>query len=82
MENQICVDLYTEKTYYWMTQYPLKKITGAKWTYYTITTDRNNLKQIIKYASKYHIKYKCYGKHANSGLLRPVLRSKTAVMRS
>lgn len=62
MENQVCVDLYTEKTYYWMTQYPLKKITGAKWTYYTITTDRNNLKQIIKYASKHHIKYKCYGK--------------------
>lgn len=62
MENQICVDLYTEKTYFWMTQYPLKKVTGAKWCYFTIMTDEKNLKDILKYASKYHIKYDYYGK--------------------
>lgn len=62
MKNQICIDLYTEKTYYWMTQYPLKKQTGIKWSYYTITTDKKNVGEITKNALKSHIKFNCYEK--------------------
>lgn len=62
MENQVCIDLYTEKTYQWMTRYPLKKQESAKWTYFTITTDKKNVGEITRNAVKYHIKYNCYKK--------------------
>lgn len=62
MEDKICVDLFTDRKYPWMTDYQIRKVSSIHGTYQTATIDKSEKKTLLKLARRHHIKYRWYEK--------------------
>lgn len=62
MDNEICIDLFTDMKESWMFGYDVKQVSGPNGIYYTATVTPDQKKNLLKEAAKHRVRYRYYEK--------------------
>lgn len=62
VDEQVCVDLFTDRLYPWMKKYNVQKVNGKHKDYFTVTVDADEKNKVVKMAKRCKIGFRWYEK--------------------